>query len=89
MLSASVALRLVTGYRETVQRKFAKRAVKTPEQIRVVQRIVDALLSIEADIRHPKAQTEPAMVLPGDFSMDEMERAMAMIEEQEGNPFEV
>jgi hypothetical protein len=82
-------LALVVEYRESIERKFSKHPNPGSLYADSVNKVLKSLAYIEAEIKHPSAVAEPAMVLPGDFSMDEMERAMAMIEEQERNPFEV
>lgn len=81
-------LALVAEYRQGIQRKHAKRASPSQWHNAVVRRVVEALLQIEANIRHPSAKEDPEQVLPGDFTIDEMERAIALIEDQERNPFE-
>jgi len=83
-------LALVAAYRETIQRKFSQIPNYSLEREQNVKRVVNSLLQIEADIRHPAAKEAiTEVVLPGDFSIEEIERAVAMIEEQERNPFEV
>lgn len=78
---------LVEEYRLMIQRKFAKQPNPTEQHKAVVARVVSALLQIEGEIRFPSAK-EVSVVMPGDFSIEEMERAQEIIAEQEHNPFE-
>ena len=83
-------LALVAAYRLSIERKVSARPVVTAHEAMLVKRIVGALLQIESEIKHPVAKEAiTEVVLPGDFSIEEIERAVAMIEEQERNPFEV
>jgi hypothetical protein len=50
--------------------------------------LIKVLIDLEAKILDVPKE-EKAAILPGDFSIEEMERAIEIIEEQERNPFEV
>ena len=58
----------------------------------VIRRVISLLQEIEhiiLELPHPDAYNpEVQMQYAGDFSAEEMERAQAIIEEQEHNPFE-
>lgn len=80
-------LSLVASYRASIQIKFAAQTNPTEQHKAVVARVVAALLDIEKNIKHPVA-APVSVVMPGDFSIEEMERAQEIIAEQEHNPFE-
>jgi hypothetical protein len=83
-------LKLVVSYRESIERKSSKIKELSIEDQAIVDRVVSALKDIELNIARPNIRKERATgMLPGDFSIEEMEQAQAIIEEQEHNPFEV
>lgn len=75
-----------------IERKFALKP--NCNNARDVRKIIDLLRKIELEIKQlgqPGEENKPipAIVYPGDFSVEEMERAQEIIAEQEHNPFEV
>lgn len=82
------AARIVEGYRTQIERKFALKPNATNGKD--VRKIIRLLRQIEIEIleeQNPEACAAP-VVYPGDFSIEEMERAQEIIAEQEHNPFE-
>lgn len=82
---------IVEGYRLDIERKFALKPNCT--NAKDVRKIIDLLRKIEGEIKQLGQPGEnkpiPAIVYPGDFSVEEMEQAQQIIAEQEHNPFEV
>lgn len=57
--------------------------------IKSVRQMIQRLFTIEREIMGIAAEEPLPVVYPGDFSIDEMEWAQKLIEDQERNPFEV
>ena len=77
-------LRLVEAYRERVEAWMAN--PKGPLDVRsvtVAEKIAQSLRRIEGEIKSPRERKG------AEFSIDEIERAQAIIDEQNRNPFEV
>lgn len=76
-------LRLIEAYRERVEKWMA--VPKGPLDVRaitVAEKVANSLRRIEDAIKHPSEMKG------ADFSIDEMERAEAIMAEQNSNPFE-
>lgn len=78
-------LRLVEEYRERVEEILADpRWINQKEDWRkVAETVATRLRGIETEIKSPRAKKG------ADFSIDEIERAQAIIDEQNRNPFEI
>lgn len=77
-------LQLVQAYREQIEQVVAdpKWWGQREEMKLVAKKISNSLRRIEGEIKSPRARKG------SDFSIDEIERAMAIIDEQNINPFD-
>jgi hypothetical protein len=77
-------LRLVEAYRERIE-LWMNKPGQFPESVSaalVAEKIASSLRRIETEIKSPRDRKG------SDFSIDELERAQAIINEQNRNPFE-
>ncbi len=82
---------IVRDRRATVERRLISSRKMNEDQKMVVRRVITLLQEIEhsiLELPHPDAYMPEKFEYLGDFSAEEMERAQAIIEEQEHNPFE-
>lgn len=83
----SRAAMIVADYRLDIERRFA--SMPNARNAKDVRKIIDLLRKIEIKILDAgEPPYVPPIVYPGDFSIEEMERAQEIIAEQEHNPFE-
>ncbi|SRR5258706_11917969 len=80
---------IVRDRRAMVERKLITGGYGIEREKKIVRRVIAMLQEIERSILDvPEATTQEIIQYAGDFSVEEMERAQSIIEEQERNPFE-